>query len=142
MSTALLFFFRVSALYHNHRYLRAVFFTLWIATVGISSFEFLMFDAATISLPHFQQQCIITKMSRIFVLIPSLGILLHDTAVFFAISYKVYKNSQLEAQPVILSSATVTVRGLGSKTGIFFFPGKKLPAFSRSLLKDGQAYYL
>ncbi|KAF5372120.1 hypothetical protein D9758_005017 [Tetrapyrgos nigripes] len=30
-STGLLFFFRVSALYHNHRYIRATFFSLWIS---------------------------------------------------------------------------------------------------------------
>ncbi|KAF5372173.1 hypothetical protein D9758_004996 [Tetrapyrgos nigripes] len=135
-STTLLFFFRVSALYHSHPYIRAIFFSFWIITVGLTSVANLLYtDVATLSLPGMQTQCVPLKFQRIFALIPALAILLHDTLVFLAISYKLYMNAHL-------AESSSNARGLGSRTGAFFFPGKKLPAFSRALLKDGQVYYL
>ncbi|KAF5372246.1 hypothetical protein D9758_004981 [Tetrapyrgos nigripes] len=135
ISTTLLFFFRVNALYYNHPYIRAIFFSLWIITVGlISVSNFLFSDVVTLSLPGMQKQCYMPTYKRIFALIPALAMLLHDTLVFLAISYKLYRNAHLEEE-------SWNVRGLGSRTGVFFL-GKKLPAFSRALLKDGQVYYL
>ncbi|KAF5372124.1 hypothetical protein D9758_005019 [Tetrapyrgos nigripes] len=135
ISTALLFFFRVRAVYHNHPYIRAVFFSLWIITVGLASVDILFINVGTLSLPRMQTQCVLLNVKKIFALIPGLAVLLYDTSVFLAISYKLYRNSHLE-------ESSSNVRGLGSRTEAFFFPGKKLPAFSRALLKDGQVYYL
>ncbi|KAF5328554.1 hypothetical protein D9758_017999 [Tetrapyrgos nigripes] len=136
ISTTLMFFFRVNALYYNHPYIRAIFFSLWIITVGlISPAHFMFTDVETLSVPGMQARCLLLKTKRIFALIPAWAILLHDTSVFLAISYKLYRNAHLE-------ESSWNVRGLGSRTGAFFFPGKKLPPFSRALLKDGQVYYL
>ena len=53
--------------------------------------------------------------------------LFNDTAIFFAISWRLYK--------------VVDVQGVrnGIKT---FVVGGKLPSFSRAVLQDGQMYYL
>ncbi|KAF5356380.1 hypothetical protein D9758_009538 [Tetrapyrgos nigripes] len=135
-STALLFFFRVSALYHNHPYIRAIFFSFWIITVGLTSVANLLFiNVETLSLPGMQTQCVPLKFQRIFALIPAFAMLLHDTLVFLAISFKLHRNAHLE-------ESSSNACGLESRTRAFFFPGKKLPAFSRALLKDGQVYYL
>lgn len=54
--------------------------------------------------------------------------LIHDTIVFFAISWRILMNSSAD-------------HGVSSLYEVFT-TGKHLPALSRALLKDGQLYYL
>ncbi|KAF8180443.1 hypothetical protein K438DRAFT_1841862, partial [Mycena galopus ATCC 62051] len=123
-STSLLFFFRVRAVYGGARMVTVIFGFVWIAELATCIVVPIATGGINIGATRY---CIPSELASY---IGGAGITpaLFDTAVFIAISFKLVQNSQTE-----YSSAS-KVRA--------FLTGAYLPSFSRSLLVDGQVYYM
>ncbi|KAF7335937.1 hypothetical protein MSAN_02307000 [Mycena sanguinolenta] len=124
-TTAMLFFLRVTAVWHPSQIAYAVFSVLWVAVLG-----------AGITVPlgvrgmHIGPtlQCITTAVRAnvaVSVIIP----LINDTAIFFAINYRILAYTIVADSPRM---ARLRV----------FFGGTGLSALSQALLQSGQHFYL
>ena len=122
-STLLLFVLRVCALYHNQKWVVAFFFLSWIAVL-CTSIMLSMGTNGKRSPPNYCLEVKSTSSSRIAAITP----FVHDTLVYLATSWAFMRNSYME--PNVQNGVAVMVWG------------KHLPAFSRSMLRNGQAYYL
>ncbi|KAJ7496551.1 hypothetical protein FB451DRAFT_197892 [Mycena latifolia] len=125
-ASAFLFFFRVRAIYSGDRLVTAIFGFLWLAVLGASIT--IPFGGSAIKLGH-PAECVLAHGEAY---LGAAGIILtvHDTLVFFAISYRLVSNfAQTQQQ----------TRGEQLKT---LFSGANLPAFSKALFVDGQMYYM
>ncbi|KAJ7284421.1 hypothetical protein C8J57DRAFT_1216857 [Mycena rebaudengoi] len=124
-ATCLLFFFRVRAIYSNSRSITIIFGLLWLAVLGASITVPIGAGAVHLGPTNY---CLITEVAP-YVGASSILVTVHDTAVFFAISYRLMANSYV-AHP--------TSR---DRFGAFI-SGAYLPAFSKALFIDGQVYYM
>ncbi|KAF7335981.1 hypothetical protein MSAN_02311800 [Mycena sanguinolenta] len=123
-STAMLFFLRVTAVWHDSKIAYAVFSILWMAVLGAGITVPLGVRAAHIG-PTLQ--CIDTIVPaniEVSVIVP----LINDTAVFLAINYRILVHM------IVTDSSMARLRG--------FFGGTGLSALSRALLQSGQHFYL
>ncbi|KAH9476095.1 hypothetical protein JR316_0011665 [Psilocybe cubensis] len=122
--TSILFFIRVRAIYENERYISIFFSIMWLAVFAGSLST--TFGVTGISIGP-TRYCMISKMSP-YVVAAGVVPLVNDTLIFFAISWRLTKNSlhHLDFQ-------------VGFRAIVF---GDYMPVFSRSLLQDGQKYYL
>ncbi|KAJ7769171.1 hypothetical protein DFH07DRAFT_954405 [Mycena maculata] len=123
-SIALLFFFRVRAIYARNTAVTTFFGALWFAVLGTSLTITFGGDAEAIGPTKY---CIVTKLDS-YVGASAIVITVHDTAVFFAISYRLLTNTYA------VKSNKDLIKAL--------FSGVYLPSFSRSLFVDGQVYYM
>ncbi|KAF7336025.1 hypothetical protein MSAN_02316200 [Mycena sanguinolenta] len=122
-STAMLFFLRVTAVWHLNRIAYAVFSILWIAVLGAG-----ITASLTIRVAHIgpTQQCIETVIpgtTEAMVIMP----LINDTAIFLAINYRIL------AHTIIAGSLMAWLR--------VFCGGAGLSALSRALIESGQHFY-
>ncbi|KDR73856.1 hypothetical protein GALMADRAFT_71553 [Galerina marginata CBS 339.88] len=123
-ATALLFYFRVTALYNN-KYVSAFFFVLWLGLLGGTATDIVGIDGYNIGpTRHCSGGTLKPIVSSI-----AFGVLVNDSLIFVAISFRLMQI----AQPEEMKLKEVL------KAVVF---GNNLPAFSRALLRDGQAYYL
>lgn len=122
--TSLLFFFRVRAIFTTNRYVVVFFGIMWVSvlagcltvTHGIVGGQIGNTDyCMNISIQDYVQAAAILPI-------------VNDTLVFIAISWRLMLNSYLENSMKDGLSALIC--------------GVHIPPFSRSLLKDGQVYYL
>ncbi|KAE9390468.1 hypothetical protein BT96DRAFT_967765 [Gymnopus androsaceus JB14] len=123
--SALLFFFRVRAVFFARKYIVWVFFALWIC-VFASCMVIPFAGRATNIGPT--KYCIETQnkpFGGAAVIVPNV----HDTLVFLAISYQLLCLSHAEQHGMIN-----TIRA--------FVSGSYLPALSKSILHNGQVYYM
>ncbi|KAJ6454613.1 hypothetical protein C8R45DRAFT_1111861 [Mycena sanguinolenta] len=123
-ATAMLFFLRVTAIWHPSRIAYAVFSALWVAVLGAGVTVPLGVRGAHIGST---MQCFTTTVRaniELSVIVP----LINDTAIFLAINYRVLANTMAGDSPM----AHVRI----------FFGGTGLPALSRALLQSGQHFYL
>ncbi len=123
-TTILLFVLRVCALYHNQKSIVAFFSLSWISVLVTSILLSIGTRGERI---HNTKYCIeikSTSSSRIAAIIP----VVHDTLVFVVTSWAFMRNSYLERN--VQNGFAVMVLG------------KHLPAFSKSILRNGQAYFL
>ncbi|KAK7008320.1 hypothetical protein R3P38DRAFT_2399659, partial [Favolaschia claudopus] len=121
--TALLFFFRVRAVYGGRLAVSCIFGVLWLCLLGGAITIPIGSDAMKVD-----ETCIVTSLA------PYLGAngvatTLYDTSVFLAISTRLLGNSRVQY--------TTTATRLRAFVG-----GGKLYAFSEALFRDGQKYYL
>lgn len=123
-STSLLFFHRVRAVYGGHPFVTAVFGVLWICVLGTSIL--IPVGAHAISVGP-SNACLVSEVAS-YVGAAGIMVTVNDTAVFFAISYRLLSNSHVE------HTRGDKVRAL--------FRSPSLPAFSRALFVDGQKYYM
>jgi hypothetical protein len=125
-ASALLFFFRVRAVYSGDRIVSAVFGFLWLAVLGSSITIPVGAGATSFGDPAV---CIATRIEPY---VGSSGIVLtvYDTLVFVAISYRLVSNFEGMQKQTRWERLTS------------LFTGANLPAFSKALLTDGQVYYL
>nr|GAT58760.1 predicted protein [Mycena chlorophos] len=133
-STAFLFFMRVAAIYDRNRVFHCILFTLWLGALGGSTLVAIGGTGANIGPTAY---CTIGATED-FVGITPILVLIHDTVVFFAITYRLFMSSFPE--PEVESTrrmAALSIQNIHS-----FFTGKYLGAFSRAVLHDGQFYYL
>lgn len=123
-SSNLLFFFRLRAIYTGHKAVIIFGFILWVISAGGTVSTPVGVDGVHIGTTNY---CTETGQ-RLYVSVSGILPFIHDTFVFLAISYKLAQNAHNES----------TLR-TGLRAALF---GEYLPAFSRSLLLDGQQYYL
>ncbi|KAJ6571457.1 hypothetical protein B0H19DRAFT_1130024, partial [Mycena capillaripes] len=121
-ATSLLFFFRVWAVYDGRRSIALIFGFLWISVVGTAVLVPIGSDATTIG-----PSCIVTELHP-YITASTICLAVHDTGVFFAISYRLLMNSHVEYTP-----------GQRIKA---LFSGTTLHAFSKAVFRDGQKYYM
>ena len=120
--TALLFYFRVNAVYNNRRIV-VVFFTLfWLLVAGCYVWDGIHAVPGFVAGAH-SNHCQIASVHTSYSAVAA-----YDTAVFLAISWR-------------LSSDTKTDHTWKARL-VSFFNGKGLYKFSRGLLLDGQCFYL
>ncbi len=129
--TALLFFFRLRAVYNRNRIIVTIFFVLWLALPILSTvlpFQTKSRFYQPISIPAEYCSSEILNVREI-VFLMQLATLIYDTLVFIAISRRLWKLSY------------VNPSGHQERMELLFL-GKHLPASTRSLYLDGQMYYL
>ncbi|KAF7336015.1 hypothetical protein MSAN_02315200 [Mycena sanguinolenta] len=123
-TTAMLFFLRVTAVWHPNKIAYAVFSILWLAVLGAG-----IISPVTIRAAHIgpTQQCIETVIpayTEVTLIMP----LINDTAIFLAINYRILAH-------------TLVADSLGARLRAFF-GGSGLSALSRALIQSGQHFYL
>lgn len=123
-STSLLFFLRIRAIFNRNKYLVAFFFFLWISVLagGLT-----IVTAVTATNVGPTSYCLNASLKPYASAAPITSAV-HDTLVFFAISWRLLSNSHVDVPFETQLKAFIT--------------GEYLPSFSRALLKDGQLYYL
>ncbi|KAF7335943.1 hypothetical protein MSAN_02307700 [Mycena sanguinolenta] len=123
-ATTMLFFLRVTAVWHPSKIAYAVFFILWLAVLagGITA-------PVGVRGTHIgpTMQCITTDVPG-YVEVAAIIPLVNETAIFFAINYRIL------AHMMVADSSMARLRA--------FFGGKGLSALSRALLQSGQHFYL
>ncbi|KAJ7660625.1 hypothetical protein B0H17DRAFT_954025 [Mycena rosella] len=125
-ASAFLFFFRVRAIYGGDRLVTAIFGFLWLAVLGSSLTNPFGVSAVKLGDPS---ECIVTRV-EVYVGVSGIVLAVHDTLVFFAISYRLVSNfGQMQQQT------------WGTQLKMLF-SGAHLPAFSKALFADGQMYYM
>ena len=123
-ATSLLFFFRVRAMYNNNLYVTIFFSFMWLAVVAGSVTSTQGVTLVPLGTTNY---CTNGRIDN-YVIASGIIPLVNDTLIFIAITWRLVRGSRHEH----------THTG-GSWSVIF---GRHLPAFSRSLLQDGQVYYL
>ncbi|KAF7373782.1 hypothetical protein MSAN_00589900 [Mycena sanguinolenta] len=124
-ATAMLFFLRVTAVWHPSKVAFAVFSLLWISVLGAGITIPLGIRGAHIGPTA---QCIMTAVTadtQVAVIMP----LINDTAIFLAITYRIL------AHMVVADSIGARIRVFLGSTG----PG--LSTLSQALLQSGQHFY-
>ncbi|KAF7373783.1 hypothetical protein MSAN_00590000 [Mycena sanguinolenta] len=122
-TTAMLFFLRVTAVWHPSKVAFAVFGIFWIAVLAAGITVPLGIRGAHIGLTA---QCINTVLpvnNEAIAIVP----LINDTAIFLAINYRILAHM-------------VVVDSLGTRLRIFF-GGAGLSKLSQALLQSGQHFY-
>ncbi len=122
--SALLFFFRLRAIYNGNRIIVVSFFILWCGLVTCTIFIPAEILGGTIGPTMYCVDADVPTSAYAAIIAP----LVHDTLVFIAISWRLVQNARIEGD-------------IKQNFQIAMF-GKYLPAFSRALLLDGQRYYL
>jgi hypothetical protein len=125
-STLLLFVFRVCALYHNRKYAVVFFSSLWMGLLACSIIMPFGISAFKIPLTGY---CVETKKSFVYTVI-DLSPFIHDTVIFLATSWAFISNSSAYQDMTLKNGLRILILG------------KFLPAFSKTILRDGQLYYL
>ncbi|KAF7335964.1 hypothetical protein MSAN_02309800 [Mycena sanguinolenta] len=123
-STAMLFFVRVTAVWHSSKIAYAVFFVLWVAVFAASISAPLGIRGAHIGPTA---QCIITAVPA-YIKVAAITPLVNDTAIFLAITYRIL------AHTIVADSLVGRLR--------VFFGGRGSSALSQALLRSGQHFYL
>ncbi|KAE9396293.1 hypothetical protein BT96DRAFT_922253 [Gymnopus androsaceus JB14] len=129
VTTLLQFLFRAKAIFSDNRFARWFFTCLWLVAAGGTS---LLISGASSNI------CTDSDYSYY---IPVISVLVHDSCVFVAISYRIYRMSMISWSPSARSDLPSTVRDRFQRT-IATLWGKNLPSLTRALLREGQLYYL
>ncbi|KAF8815957.1 hypothetical protein BYT27DRAFT_7186449 [Phlegmacium glaucopus] len=123
-STSLLFFFRTRAVFDRDPWIVAFFAVMWLAVFASCVTPIAGCNAENIGPTSYCMNIEIKSYTIAAAITP----LVNDTLVFIAITWRLWCNS----------SAPRTIED-GTRVLIF---GDYLPAFSKAMLQDGQAYYL
>lgn len=129
-ATGLLFFLRLRAVYNGNRVVVSIFSVLWLSILVGAALDPVSTKGGPLIRPGrisvgYCTDVSVTPLSFYGALAP----LVFDTLVWLAISWRI---SRISDEP----HAT-----LGKRVNTMFF-GTNLPKFTRSLLIDGQIYYL
>ncbi|KAF7373758.1 hypothetical protein MSAN_00587300 [Mycena sanguinolenta] len=123
-ATAMLFFLRVTAVWHPSKVAFAVFSILWITVLGTGITASLGIRGAHIGPTA---QCVTTAVPA-GTEVAAIMSLINDTAIFFAINYRIL------AHTIVADSLPARLR--------VFFGGSGLSTLSQALLRSGQHFYL
>ncbi|KDR73194.1 hypothetical protein GALMADRAFT_724171 [Galerina marginata CBS 339.88] len=123
-STSLLFFFRIRAMYLGNNVVIVFFFFMWLAVIGGSLTPTQGLFGTNIGTTKYCLNSHLEPYVAAACIIP----FVNDTLVFCATSWRLMQNSYVDT----------TIKN-GVSVMVF---GRHLPSFPRSLLQDGQAYYL
>lgn len=124
ITSSYLFLQRVQAVYADTRWVRWLFFVLWVMAVASDAVIPLGIHPESIRGTHYQS----TNIPR-YDALSVFTLLFFDTSVLIAISYK-------------LASRHRSVPTTGRVPWCGFISGKSLPHLSRAVLRGGQQYYL
>lgn len=124
MSSTLLFVIRSCALYNKNKFVVSFFTLSWLVVCGLNIA--LLINSEAIHADNAKLCIRIVSKSQLFVVITYQFV--HDTLVFLATSWAFL--------PISYGDIDIT-NGLK-----VLVTGRYLPAFSRSILHNGQAYYL
>ncbi|THU76924.1 hypothetical protein K435DRAFT_583354, partial [Dendrothele bispora CBS 962.96] len=129
-STLGLFCLRARAICREHPFLRALLLVLWLASVGSCSVGFFVGDA-TESPDKGVSSCIAILDDHFeAAVVVAIAAMVHDTAVFVIISWKMYK---------FICTPNHDTR----KVVVFFIPTHNdISPLLRCILQDGQLFYL
>ncbi|KAF5354593.1 hypothetical protein D9758_011216 [Tetrapyrgos nigripes] len=154
-TTTLLFYLRLKAIYQHSRIMVVSFFIFWLVTVGFSIPIIWQGTVSTIPDPiSHRPQCFYSGFDMTTGILGLNAILVHDSLVFVAVSYRLFKNSYLDLDMMERTRTTGSCGGSDTASEYSlrltrtisrtreFISGKNLPAFSRALLRNGQVYYL
>ncbi|KAF9563467.1 hypothetical protein CPC08DRAFT_705959, partial [Agrocybe pediades] len=127
-ATALLFYFRVHAIYYGSRRVAGVFIFLWLCVVSGCVALRLIKVPRNMAVP-LSGSCMETATNIIALVVAFATLpMVFDFAVFLAVTWRLFQNAHV----------TLTLKH-GLKVMMF---GAFLPAFSRALLQDSQIYFL
>ncbi|KAJ3487273.1 hypothetical protein NLI96_g3638 [Meripilus lineatus] len=121
---SLLFVIRIRAVFRGEILIQAFFFTFWLVVLASALTQPFCITWAWVSAKF---NCAPT-LSQPYCISSSVGMMAHDTLVFFAISAKLVAHHWMP-----LASRSQKFRA--------FFSGKGLPQISKLLLQTGQLYY-
>jgi len=124
--TALLFFFRVRAMYHDTKWVAPFFFVMWLGVTAASTPEAFLNTHTNLGPTAY---CI-GKVFPKYAIVASILPFVNDTLIFVAITMR-FAGSQ--------GTSYAPRRGSWIRVVLF---GEYLPHFSKAMLRDGQAYYL
>ena len=125
-ATALLFFFRVRAVFNQNKFIVAFFALMWLAVLAGCIMGAHGVTGSNIGTTDYCMNVGIEGYIAPGGIIP----LINDTLVFLAISYRLTADTHRD----------YSLRdGISIKALVL---GDCLPSFSRAFLQDGQAYYL
>jgi len=122
--TTLLFFLRVRAVFNRNKFVVAFFAFMWIAVLAGNLTTMWGIVGAKIGSTNY---CTITHVEP-YIASASVITLVNDTLVFLAITWRLMGHSYVD-------------NSIRTGFRIFAF-GEYMPALSKALLQDGQAYYL
>ncbi|KAF8166734.1 hypothetical protein K438DRAFT_1856840 [Mycena galopus ATCC 62051] len=123
-STSLLFFFRVRAIYGDARMVTIIFGLMWVVVLATC----IMIPFATGGVNIGTTRYFIVGELAPSAVIVGIAPAVFDTTVFIAISYRLIGNTHTEYSWIEKART--------------FLTGAYLPSFSKSLLVDGQVYYM
>ncbi|KAJ7887521.1 hypothetical protein B0H14DRAFT_3082045 [Mycena olivaceomarginata] len=123
-ATAMLFFLRVTAIWHPNKIVFGIFLALWLAVIGSDITVPVGIRGAHIG-PT--MQCINTVVPENTEAVAIAG-LINDTAIFFAINYRILGHT------IVADSFKARLEA--------FIDGGKLSRLSRALVQGGQHFYL
>jgi len=121
--TLLLFVMRTSALYNNNRYMVAFLVLSWLCVLICSA----LVPLGVMGIPFANTNYCIEIKTPVSWALTRIPPFTHDTIVFAVTSFALMRSSYSDDNKGKLRTMVL---------------GKYLPAFSKSLLRDGQAYYL
>ena len=121
--TTLLFVIRVCALYDNNKYVIDFFSMTWLFVLSGS----IVSPISSIGVKGSPKDCVDSR-TEVATVLSFLPVFVHDGLIFIATSWALMRVSYPDVN---------VKRGFG----VMVF-GRHLPAFSKSILRDGQAYYL
>ncbi|CAA7262921.1 unnamed protein product [Cyclocybe aegerita] len=140
-STSLLFFFRVSAVYHpNNKAIMAFFGLSWVV-VPLGSLLLLKARTEYKNTGSLQTTCSLPLVGK-YIFAALAPRMINDTLVFCAITWRFLRGAG--ARPVELDFSGVKRRmAIRERLRSFTLPrASALPAFSRAMLQDSQVFYL
>lgn len=123
-ATSLLFFFRTRAVFDGDQRTVVFFACMWLAVLGACTAPIVGVSAGNIGPTRYCLSDVAKPYAATAVVVP----LINDTLIFIAITWCLWCNS----------TARRTVKD-GIRVLVF---GDYLPAFSKAMLQNGQAYYL
>jgi len=128
VTTLLQFLIRVKAIFSDIRFAQWFFTFLWFLAAGGTSLLILGVSSSGICSSDYSFY------------VPVISILVHDSCVFVAISYRIYEISM--AFPKRSSPESSTHANQFKMLLVETLWGRNLPSLSRALLRNGQIYYL
>lgn len=126
VTTLLQFLIRVNAIFSDVRFAQWFFTCLWILASGGTSLLILGVSNSGICNSDYSFY------------VPVISVLVHDSCVFVAISYRIYEISMAFPKRSLPETSTNANQFKVLET----LWGKNLPSLSRALLRNGQIYYL
>lgn len=125
-ASSLLFFLRLRAIFHRRYVISICFGLLW--TLVLASCLTFIFGTSAVNIGP-TQYCMISRLED-YVASSAIMPLIHDALVFGAITWRMTLDSHTDV---------ASEQNIGIKAILW---GQYLPAFTRSILQDGQVYYL
>ncbi|KAK7443996.1 hypothetical protein VKT23_015394 [Stygiomarasmius scandens] len=133
ITTTGLFALRVRAVYVGHRLVRITFLVMWLAVVGSCFLAFFIVGSLK-NTERIISSCLLVEKGIITGLLIAIIAMVHDTAVFLAIGYQMYRCSRLTDHSTVGPVVKFFLQARSATDG--------MPPLIKCLIQDGQLYYL